>query len=169
MQRISILNKHTALRAKELGALGEAMAPHYLKVAGFMDLVDLNLMRRNYPFADVVATRAGITYAISVKTRNKYEARTGNLNARYKLGKKCEAMAAYATKKTKAVPAWLAIQVEGDRVSVYFGTLEMLQGGTGICMTPDMLDQYECLAKDDLHGYRVEHLKNTYDLRSISI
>jgi hypothetical protein len=81
MQRISILNKQTALRAKELGALGEAMAPRYLCRAGFTELLDLNLMRRNFPFADVVATRAGISYAISVKTRNKYEARTGNLNA----------------------------------------------------------------------------------------
>jgi len=165
MQRISILNKQTALRAKELGALGEAMAPHYLCRAGFTDLIDLNLMRRNFPFADVVATRAGISYAISVKTRNKYEARTGNLNARYKLGKKCEAMAAYATKHTEAVPAWLAIQVDGNLLSIYFGTLAMLQGGTGICMTPDMLDQYECLAKEEAHGCRVEHLKNTYDLR----
>jgi Holliday junction resolvase-like predicted endonuclease len=167
MQRISILNKQTALRAKELGALGEAMAPFYLGRAGFTDLLDLNKLRRNFPFADAVATRAGITYAISVKTRNKFEARTGNLNARYKLGKKCEAMAAYATKQTRAVPAWLAIQVDGDLVSVYFGTLEILKGGTGIIMTPDMLDQYECLARDELHGCRVDHLKNTYDLRCV--
>jgi hypothetical protein len=47
MQRISILNKQTAYRAKELGALGEAMAPCYLSRAGFTDLLDFALNRVN--------------------------------------------------------------------------------------------------------------------------
>lgn len=166
MLRISVLNKQTALRAKELGALGETLAQRYLERAGFTGLLDLNTLRKNFPFADVVASRGGTTYAISVKTRNKYEARTGNLNARYKLGKKCEEMAAHAAKHTNAVPAWLAIQVDGDRASVYFGTLEILKGSKGITMTPDMLDHYECLAKDELHGCQIAHLKNTYNIRT---
>jgi Holliday junction resolvase-like predicted endonuclease len=164
MRRVSILNKQTALRGKELGTLGEALARRYLARAGFHDLMDLNTVRANFPFADVVATRNGTTYAISVKTRNKYETRTGNLNARYKLGKKCEEMAAHAVKHTRAVPAWLAIQVNDDLVSVYFGTLEMLRGSKGISMTPDALGDYECIAKDEAHGCEVAHLKNTYEL-----
>ena len=96
MQRTSVLDKGTALRAKELGTLGESIAPLYLERAGFTSIRNLNDIKTNYPYADVVATRNGITYAISIKTRNKYEARTGKLNARYKLGKKCTQMAAFA-------------------------------------------------------------------------
>jgi hypothetical protein len=82
MLRISVLNKQTALRAKELGALGEALAQRYLERAGFTGLLDLNTLRKNFPFADVVASRGRATYAISVKTRNKYEARTDPLTPR---------------------------------------------------------------------------------------
>jgi hypothetical protein len=56
MQRVSILNRDTALRAKELGVLGERMAIEYLKEAGFSDISNLNDIKNNYPYADIVAT-----------------------------------------------------------------------------------------------------------------
>jgi Holliday junction resolvase len=167
MQRVSILNRDTALRAKELGVLGERMAIEYLREAGFSDISNLNDIKNNYPYADIVATRDGLTYAISVKTRNKYEARSGNLNVRYKLGKKCEQMAAFAAKYQNATPAWLAIQVDGELASVFFGTLADLMGNKGIPMTPDATEQYECLASNEPHGWDLAHLKNTYELRCI--
>lgn len=165
MQRVSVQNKFTALRAKELGALGETIAPRYLKRAKFTDILDMNTIKTNYPYADVVATRDGIVYAISIKTRNKYEARTGNLNSEYKLGKNCMQLAEYAAKNKNATPAWLAIQIDGERVSVFFGTLEMLNGNKGIPMTPDAVKRYERLAYEELHGCKVDHLKNVYELR----
>lgn len=167
MQRVSIINRDTALRAKELGAIGERMAVEYLDHAEFSAISNLNEIKRNYPYADIVATRDGVTYVISVKTRNKYEARSGNLNARYKLGKKCEQMAAYAAENQNATPAWLAIQVDGEYASVYFGTLADLMGNRGIPMTSDAVEQYECLANNEAHGWDILHLKNTYQLRKI--
>lgn len=167
MRRVSVLDRDTARRAKTLGALGESLAPSYLKRAGFTSIRDLNEGRRNHPFADFMATRRGITYIISVKTRNKYQARSGSLNDRYKLhgGAPHEKLIARLCAKHKAVAAWMAIQIDGDRFSAYFGTVEQLGGNTGIPMLEDRLPEYECLAKDELHGLETAHLRNTYQTR----
>ncbi len=76
-------------------------------------------------------------------------------------------MAAFAAKHQNATPAWLAIQVDGERASVFFGTLADLMGNKGIPMTPDATEQYECLASNESHGWDLAHLKNTHELRRI--
>jgi len=167
MQRVSVLNKQTALRAKELGRIGETIAPRYLERAGFERVSDLNEdERQNHPFFDALASRNGVTYAISIKTRNKFEARSGNLNSRYKLFKRDRIeQVRQAVEKLSAVPAWLAIQVDGETASIYFGTWDQLADKTGIPMLPDAIQRYECLANHEPHGLDIEHLKNTYEIR----
>ncbi|MFZ4774146.1 MAG: hypothetical protein ACOYM3_02205 [Terrimicrobiaceae bacterium] len=167
MKRISILNKKTAQRAKTLGELGEKIAPFYLEQAGFESVRNLNDDQSNHPFADLLASRQGVTYLISVKTRNKFEARSGNLNTRYKLHERAghADLIKRLSAKHQAVPAWLAIQIDGDRLSIYFGTVEQLGGNKGIPMLDDCLPGYECLADHEPHGLDIAHLRNTYETR----
>src|ERR1035437_4949668 len=168
MQRVSVLNKQTELQAKELGRVGEKLAPRYLKRAGFQSVSNLNEDEAaNYPFFDMMASRKGVLYAISIKTRNKFEAISGNLNSRYKLFKRDRiARVQKAANDLFAVPACLAIQVDGEIASVYFGIWDQFADKTGISMLPDAIQHYECLVKHEAHGLDIEHLKNTYEIRS---
>lgn|GEM_PF-2643541 len=107
---------------------------------------------------------------VSVKTRNKLEARSGNLNARYKLYNtlKHHDLFRRLAIEQSAIPAWLAIQMDSEHLSVYFGTVEALDGNTEIPMRPDATSNYECLARNMPHGLDISHHKNTYELRSHS-
>lgn len=100
----------------------------------------------NFPFADVYAERGGHRYAISVKIRNKFET-TGRLNSRYKLGADCYRLAKLAETKLHAEAAGLAIALEPDRFSAYFGLLVQLGGNRGIAMTPAVVRTYEFVEK----------------------
>lgn len=97
-------DKHDARRCKRLGDVGEQLAPMLLKRVGFTGIIDLNGRHHNYPFGDFLAERNGTRYVISVKTRNKWE-QPGppKLNSRYKLGEKCEELAAAAEQRERAV------------------------------------------------------------------
>ncbi len=167
MARVSVLDKSTALRARTLGSIGEDLALSFLERSGFANVQNLNELRNNFPFADIVAEYGGVIYAISVKTRNKYEARTNNLNARYKLGANALRMAALLEENQNAVPAWLAVQIDGEYVSAYFGTVAQLEGNLGIPMTPDSITAYWCLADREKHEVDTSGLKNTYVSRTV--
>jgi Holliday junction resolvase len=137
MKRTLILSKETAYRAARLGALGENIAPSYLQRAGFNAVRNLNDDQNNHPFADLIAEREGLTYIISVKTRNKFEARSGNLDSRYKLyTPKHARLIEHLAALHNATPAWLAIQIDGERLSIYFGTVEQLHGNKGRRLGP---------------------------------
>jgi len=73
MNRVLILDRGTARRSKNLGDIGEEPTPRYLENTGFSEIQKLNVVKRNYPYADFLAIRYGISYLVSVKTRNKYE------------------------------------------------------------------------------------------------
>jgi hypothetical protein len=167
MKRTLILSKETADRAARLGALGEDIAPSYLQRAGFNAVRNLNDDQNNHPFADLIAEREGLTYIISVKTRNKFEARSGNLNSRYKLYStpKHVRLIEHLAALHNATPAWLAIQIDGERLSIYFGTVEQLHGNKGIPMTQDCLPFYECLANHEVHELNYDSLRNVYKSR----
>ncbi len=162
MLRIAILNQATARRAKKLGEIGEALAEQILQNAGFTKIQNLNRIRKNFPFGDLYAERNSQKYVISVKSRNRFEARTCKLNSRYKLGKHCYKHAANAQAEFSAVPAFLAIPLFSKFYSAYFAPLSVLRGSRGIGMTPKELLRYECFAVDALHGFDVAELKNTY-------
>jgi hypothetical protein len=76
-------------------------------------------------------------------------------------------MAAIVEENQKAVPAWLAVQIDGEFVSVYFGTLAQLDGNLGIPMTPDAIATYLCIADREEHKMDTSVLKNTYVLRPL--
>ena len=156
------LNEHTALRARSLGALGELLAIKALVDNGFNNIRNLNDQKRNFPYADLYAERDGQKYVISVKARNRYE-NNGRLNSRYKLGIDCESKAKKAELKFNAKAAWLAISIFDDFYSVYFGTLERLPVKTGIPMSENHLQSYECLVKERQHGLDFKPYKNIYE------
>ena len=162
MRRIAILSQATALRARKLGSFGEALAGRILQNAGFTNIRNLNQIRQNFPFADIYAERNSQKYVISVKIRNRYQARTDRLNPRYNLGKHCYKLAARAEAELFATPAFLAISLHSDFYSAYFAPLTSLAGSRGIRMTPTGLSRYECLAEDALHGTDASPFKNTY-------
>src|SRR5437899_2098987 len=162
MHRISVFDQATARRAQELGGFGEALAKRILQRAAFTNVRNLNQLRPNFPFGDIYAVRHAKKYVISVKIRNRYEAKTGKLNARYKLGRHCYELARRAQIELSAVPAFLAISLVPDSYSAYFAPLSVLAGGRGIPMGPAWLPRYECLASNAPHGTDVSHLKNTY-------
>jgi len=165
MSRISVLDRTTAHRASLLGSFGESLAENVLRAAGFTNIQNLNRLKMNFPFGDVCAERNAEKFVISVKIRNRYEAHTGKLNARYKLGRKCYELAARAQAELSATPAFLAISLSSDLYSAYFAPLTVLAGSRGIPMTSVWLSRYECLANEARHGVNTSHLKNTYLLR----
>ena len=162
MRRNVLLNRETARRVHKLGSFGETLAGRILQMAGFTNIRNLNQIRQNFPFADVYAERGREKYVISVKIRNRYQARTNKLNPRYNLGKHCYELAARAEAELSATPAFLAISLHLDFYSAYFAPLTTLAGSRGIRMTPEGLIRYECLAKDAPHGIDASPFKNSY-------
>ena len=157
------LDASTARRARGLGDIGEQLAATLLARAGFTNVRNLNHAAVNFPYGDFCAERSGERYVISVKMRNRYEARTGRLNSRYKLGARCYELALRAEQQLNAKAAWLAIALEPTVFSAYFGRLEQLRGSRGIAMTPLAVEGYECLANSEAHVLDYAALKNTYE------
>jgi hypothetical protein len=73
------------LRIGKLGRLGEILAAERLAAKGFTDVEDLNLLRVNYPFGDLLASRHGVRYFIGVKARNAMRQGDVGLNESYNL------------------------------------------------------------------------------------
>jgi len=168
MIRRAVLDSTTALRARRLGEIGEGLAETLLLQHGFVNVRNLNLVRRNFPFADFVAERGGTRHVISVKIRNRFEFSRSSpprLNRRYKLGSKCLGHAADAAAHFEAVPAWLAIALDTGSYCAYFGLLSALNGSLGINMSPTAVLSYECLAQDLPHTFHHPSLLNAYDIR----
>ena len=145
-------------RTKSLGEIGELFGIKALVDNGFTNIRNLNDVRMNYPYADVFAEKNGRRYVISIKGRNKWEV-SGKLNGRYRLmyAKNAYHNAEKAEKEFDAEAAWMAIPFEEDKYSVYFGTLNELDGNKGIsirkCMNGNLgetlvLDKYHYLDWD---------------------
>ncbi len=148
-------------RTKKLGDFGENLSQELLKKSGFIKIRNLNNIEENYPFADLTAERGGKKYAISVKTRLKYE-RLGGLNPKYNLGKDWRRKLEKAVKNEKAIPSWLAIQVDEMTYSAYFGLISLVEESNGIPMQPEALPFYERLAEDEKHGLNWNEIKPNY-------
>ena len=141
-------------------SIGKTFAPRYLIENRFV-LKDDREANSTNPYADVVAKRDDVVYAFSIITRNKYEAGTKNVNTRYKLSKRCMQLTEYTAEHQNATPARIAIQIDGELVSVFFVALEMLKGNRGIPMTDNPKDavekyKYECLAKKERHECEID-------------
>ena len=124
-------NKKEAARKKSLGELGELFALKSLVDQKFDTIINLNDQQMNEKYADIVAEKGGERYVISVKARNKYQI-NGKLNTRYNLGSNVYEKAKYAEEKYDAKAYWLAVQFDNTSYSVYFGSLNELNGSKAI-------------------------------------
>ena len=121
---------------------------------------NLNDVKMNYPFADILATKRGKAIAISVKTRNRFM-KDGRLNSRYKLGLRAYEKANLAAKEFSAEPHWMAIQFDAKSYTIWLGTLDELDGNKGIlirkCLSGDI---GQCLVSDKPHYFDFSYFKN---------
>ena len=124
-------NKKEAARKKSLGELGELFALKALVDQKFDKIRNLNDQTMNEKYADIVAEKDGLKYAISVKARNKYQV-NGKLNTRYNLGSNAYEKAGYAEEKYNAKAYWLAVQFDSYSFSIYFGSLDSLNRSKAI-------------------------------------
>jgi len=124
-------NKKEALRKKSLGELGELFALKALVDKKFDMIRNLNDESMNETFADIYCEKNGEKFVISVKARNKFQ-KNGKLNTRYNLGDLVSEKAQISEKKYTAKACWIAVQFDYNSFSIYFGTLEELNGSRTI-------------------------------------
>lgn len=114
----------TAINCKHTGRAAEDLAASALETAGFHGICNLNQIRSNFVFADILAEKDGTWYAIAVKGRNRIT-ESGEVNNRYKLDmtKAPTAVAELRAMGIQAVPAFVAVEFDGDTHTAYFGEL----------------------------------------------
>lgn len=167
-----------------LGRLGEQLAIEALQSKGFTSISDLNNRYPNNVFADVGANRDGVSYIISVKTRNRLTDK-GGLNSSYNILK----IAAYKDKTLKAaglstaditnrlyeelnrlaireaaIPAWVAVSVDTTTAthSAYFGVVSDLARKRSIPMTATACLRYEALVVNRYDARITTDLSNAH-------
>ena len=152
--------KKEAKRKKSLGELGELFALKALVDQEFDKIRNLNDDKQNFPFADLRAEKLGKKFVISVKARNKVQ-KNGHLNSRYNLGGKAREHAGYAEKEYDAEAYWMAVQLDEKTYSVYFGSMEELQGNAGIPVGKCMKGEVgECFVRDKQHFFDIDFFSN---------
>jgi hypothetical protein len=124
-------NRKEAARKKSLGELGELFAIKALVDKKFDRIRNLNDNTLNETFADIECEKEGKRYIISVKARNKYQ-KNGKLNSRYNIGSTVYVKAPAAEKKYNASAYWMAVQFDHKLFSIYFGSIEELNGSKAI-------------------------------------
>lgn len=122
-----------AARKKSLGELGELFAIKALVDKKFDKIRNLNDSNLNETFADIECEKGGNKYVISVKARNKYQ-KDGKLNKSYNLlyGEKGQEKVLAAERKYNAKAYWIAVQFDKHSFSIYFGSVEDLNGNKDI-------------------------------------
>jgi len=154
-------------RFKKLGDFGEILAYQLLADQCFENIINLNEIKNNAPYADFYAVKDGVEYIFSVKARNKYE-NTGKLNSRYKLGRSGIKLGKFISDEAfkqycGATPAWLAISMETNTYDAYWGLMSELPGNQhGIPMSESAKKNYKLLAVGVAHPYKSEHFLNVY-------
>ncbi len=125
------INQKEAKRKKSLGELGELFAIKALVDKCFDGIRNLNDSKINEKYADIFCEKGGERIVISVKARNKYQ-KNGKLNSSYNLGDNCYQKAKEVEEKYNAKAYWMAIQFDSNSYSIYFGSLECLEGRNAI-------------------------------------
>lgn len=131
LENINQINTKESQRKKSLGELGELFALKALVDCEFDKIRNLNDSNMNEPFADILCERGGERFVISVKARNKYQL-NGRMNCRYNIGSNAYEKAKRSEIKYYARAYWMAIQFDLHEYSVFFGSLESLNGSRGI-------------------------------------
>ncbi len=153
-------NQKEASRKKSLGELGELFAIKALVDKQFDKIRNLNDNQMNEVFADIYGEKEGINYIISVKARNKYQ-KNGKLNTRYNLGNEVYIKSKIAEQKYNAKSFWLAIQFDYSSFSIYFGSLDELNGSKAIPVDKCEKGQIgEIWVKDKKHFFDFDFYTN---------
>lgn len=157
-------------RISLLGRVGEELAAECLLRNGFTDVVDLNTISKNYPFADILAVKGGVRFFIGVKTRNEMQRGGAALNASYNLVLannarnrilKEQGLAVHQitemlldevrtlAQKVEAIPAWVTVPVDvtTSTYSAYFGLLKDLGHKRSVPMTMAARKRYIALSE----------------------
>jgi Holliday junction resolvase-like predicted endonuclease len=157
-------------RTTRLGRLGEELAAERLKANGFSHVTDLNAGQPKNAYGDILATRDGRRFLISVKTRNEMRQGGAKRNESYNLVQIRHSRNAELKRQGKdpnevtrmllrevvdlaksrdAEPAWVVVTVrpKAATYSAYFGVLSELGKKRSVPMTVDALRNYECLAR----------------------
>lgn len=152
-----------ALRKKALGELGELFGIKALVDDNFEKVKNLNDVKMNYPFADVLAEKEGKRFIISIKARNKYQ-KDHKLNAHYNLGNNAYNKATLAEGEHNAEAYWMAIQFDSQTYSVYLGSLRELNQRNSIPMRECEQGKVgNCLVKDKRHYFDFSFFENDKD------
>jgi len=147
----TVKNKKEASRKKSLGELGELFAIKALVDNHYEKIINLNDKKMNFPFADLYAEKEG-------KKKNH------KLNAYYNLGSEAYKKAATAEKEYSAEPHWIAIQFDQFTYSIYWGSLEELNGKKAIPMRQCADGSTgTCLVKDKKHYFDFGFFGNKKD------
>jgi len=171
-------------RVTKLGRLGEVLAAEGLKRNGFTDVEDLNLRRINHQFGDLLATKNGVRYFISVKTRNEMRQGEVGMNEAYNLilisnvaNAELKRQGETADQITEmllaevgdlaavydATPAWITVVIsaKAGTYSAYFGLVATLGNRRSVPMTLKAREEYLCLADNLTDGRVTADLLNT--------
>lgn len=147
-----------------LGKCGEKLAEEVLADPGFKNTYNLNRAFPNFPYADIVATKDGTRYFISVKARNRYRKGLQNgrqiVNSRYKLGSKCYEFAESCRQVFDVTAAWITISMQKETFCAYFGLLSDLEGNKGVPMSDKAVKRYLTLAENMDHHCNHEDFRN---------
>ena len=153
-------NQKEAARKKSLGELGELFSIKTLVDENYDKIRNLNDDHMNEPYADIYCEKEDKRLVISVKARNKYQ-KDGKLNSSYKLGSNCYEKAAKVASKYDAEPYWMAIQFDAHDYSVYFGSLESLDGANAIPVKKCEAGEVgEILVHNKRHYFDFDYYKN---------
>ena len=129
--------------------------------SNFERIKNLNDQKKNFPYGDLLAKKGRKRYVIRIESRNKYQ-RGGKLNKNYNFGKTCYENAKAAEKQYDAEPYWMAVQFDGNRYSLYFGSLAQINDKKGIPMDVQDLSNYKCLSYKQKHGIDFRPFLNIY-------
>jgi Holliday junction resolvase-like predicted endonuclease len=169
----------TLERISELGQLGEQLAAECLTRYGFAEVVNVNHVRHNYPFADLLAVRDDVRFLIGVKTRNEMRQERVGINGAYNLvlvnnaknrllkseGNTVDDVTRMALEEVRrlaqaerATPAWVTVSVETatGTFSAYFGLLDHLGNRRSVPMTHEARKRYLPLAENQ-YDERITH------------
>jgi Holliday junction resolvase-like predicted endonuclease len=157
-----IMTAATVENCKNTGDTAEQLAAKALTKAGFSNVVNLNVeIRRNFPFADLLAERDGISYAVSVKGRTRITS-DGKVNTGYKVKRSDAVLAVREIRRVKNVeclPAFAAVEFDGDKHSIYFDLLERSTRKNRIGMKESERASYECLVHKELHNLTIHPIE----------
>ena len=155
-----------ASRKKSLGELGELFAIKALVDNQFDKIRNVNDIQMNETFADIICEKDNQKYIVSVKARNMYQI-NGKINSRYNIGKNAYENAKRSEQKYNGKAYWMAIQFDIHHYSVYFGSLDSLNGSRAIPINRCESGEIESiLVRRKRHYFDFDYYKNTKRNRS---